>query len=289
VLGKPYTSSEWQYCWPNEYRLEGVPLVAAHAARQGWDAAAQFEFVGGDWSSTIEGNFDAGNKPDEWAQWPAMALLFHRGDVPHDPAPLTTAPVSQPEISREALGERLPAGAETREGVRNNLGIGEPSPPNAVEEKAVPLQHRPGLFLIDTPRTVAVVGFLASAGKLSVGPVTLESPTEYGSVIVSSLTDEPLTRSKRLLVTTVGRAENSGLVYGPTRDTILEPGRAPIMMDPVRGALRLRREGGPALKVFRLDGVGRRAETLTSRRVGEALALTLEERRLTLWYEAVAE
>jgi hypothetical protein len=122
-----------------------------------------------------------------------------------------------------------------------------------------------------------------------VGPITLESPTEFGSVIVSSLTQEPLTRSRRLLITTVGRAENSGMVYGPTRDTVLEPGRSPILMDPVRGTLRLRREGGPALRMYRLDGVGRRAEEISARREGETLLLPLDERRLTLWYEAVAE
>ena len=70
VLGKPYTASEWQYAWPNEYRLEGVPLVAAHAAFQGWDAALQFNYSGADWAPIIDGNFDVGNKPEEWAQWP---------------------------------------------------------------------------------------------------------------------------------------------------------------------------------------------------------------------------
>jgi hypothetical protein len=289
VLGKPYTSSEWQYSWPNEYRLEGVPLVAAHAARQGWDAAMQFEYAGADWSPMIEGNFDAGNKPDQWAQWPAMALMFHRGDVPVDPIPLTTTPVSQPDISREALGRRLPEGAETREGVRNNLGAKRVPVRPSVDPTSTSLQHRPGLFLIHSPRTVAAVGFLSAAGKIDVGPVTLESSTEFGSVIVSSLTQEPLTRSRRLLITTVGRAENSDMVYGPTRDTVLEPGRSPILMDPVRGTLRLRREGGPALRMYRLDGVGRRAEEISARREGETLLLPLDERRLTLWYEAVAE
>jgi hypothetical protein len=291
VLGKPYTSSEWQYSWPNEYRLEGVPLVAAHAAMQGWDAAIQFDYAGGDWAATIDGNFDVGNKPDQWAQWPAMALLFHRGDVPTDSSPLTPPPVAESAISREAVGGRLPAGAETREGVRTDAGVRPlptPTPPQpALGEK--PLQRRPGLFLIETARTVAIVGFLAAGGKITVGPVTLESPTEFGSVIVSSLTAEPVTRSRNLLITTVGRAENSGMIYGPARDTVLEPGRAPILMDPVRGTLHLRRDGGPALRIYGLDGLGQRTEAIGARREGDLVVLPLNERRLTLWYEAVAE
>jgi len=291
VLGKPYTSSEWQYSWPNEYRLEGVPLVAAHAALQCWDAALQFDYSGGDWARTIESNFDSGNKPDVWAQWPAMALMFHRQDLAPDPLPEVAATGPEPEADREAVGGRLPAGIETRKAVRNWIGPTPPSlplRPGAADGPTGSLKRTPGMLLIETPRTVAIVGFLSAAPRVVAGPVTLDSPTEFGSVIVSSLTDDPLTRSRRLLITTVGRAENSGLVYGPTRDTVLNPGRAPILMDPVRGTLRLAREDPVDLRVYRIDCVGRRASEVPVSRVNNSIVIPLQSEALTLWYELSA-
>jgi len=85
LSGKPFLITEWNDCFPNEYRLEGPPLLAAYADLQGWDGALQFDFdhaVPG-----VDGlqAFELSRWPDELAQWVAAAPLFHRRDVKEAP------------------------------------------------------------------------------------------------------------------------------------------------------------------------------------------------------------
>jgi hypothetical protein len=227
--------------------------------------------------------------------------MFHRGDLSSTTGVRVHATGPRPELDREWVGSSLPAGLETRELIRIRIGPAtvdggadresdrtQPAPTPNPPHPPPSLERRPGLFLIHSPRTQAIVGFLQRAGRVRIGATELESPTEFGSVIVSSLTEDPISRSARLLITTVGRAENTGTVYGPTRDTILNPGRPPILMDPVRGTLRLHRDGGPELHVYRLDGTGRRAGEVSTSREGSSLRVPLDGERLTIWYEATS-
>ncbi|HJT23502.1 MAG TPA: hypothetical protein VJ873_02945, partial [bacterium] len=45
VEGKPLIVTEWNACFPNEYRLEGPALMAAYASLQDWDGLLQFDFT----------------------------------------------------------------------------------------------------------------------------------------------------------------------------------------------------------------------------------------------------
>src|ERR1043165_3144237 len=44
VAGKPYTVSETNHPFPNEYASEGIPILAAYAAFQDWDIFARNPF-----------------------------------------------------------------------------------------------------------------------------------------------------------------------------------------------------------------------------------------------------
>jgi hypothetical protein len=43
---KPYTSTEWNHCYPNQYSYETPALFAYEARKSGWDAVFQFAFAG---------------------------------------------------------------------------------------------------------------------------------------------------------------------------------------------------------------------------------------------------
>jgi hypothetical protein len=286
VFGKPFLVSEWQHAWPNEFRLEAIPLVAAHAAFQGWDGVCQFEYAYGELADVIFRYYDASGFPDQWAQWPAMAMMFHRGDLPTDPQPYVQPTGSDPVLDRTWMESHLPPGIEEQRRVRVLLGDG-PVPTAASPNSPTPLERRPGLFLIKSPRTAAVVGLLQKASPIATDSFSLETPTEFGSVIVSSLTEEPILRSRRLLITAVGRAENSGTTYGPNRDRLTSPGHAPVIMDPLRGTLSIQRESTRLPHVYRLDNAGLRDGEVSARLEGGSLRIPLDENRLTLWYEVV--
>jgi hypothetical protein len=46
-LGFPYTVTEWNHCYPNQYAYETPLLLAATAQRENWDAVFQFAFSHG--------------------------------------------------------------------------------------------------------------------------------------------------------------------------------------------------------------------------------------------------
>ena len=44
LFGKPYTITEYQYCYPNHRRAEGGPLMGAYAALQDWDGVYRYAY-----------------------------------------------------------------------------------------------------------------------------------------------------------------------------------------------------------------------------------------------------
>ncbi|MDW8290113.1 MAG: hypothetical protein RMM06_05280, partial [Armatimonadota bacterium] len=89
----------------------------------------------------------------------------------------------------------------------------------------------------------------------------------------------PLPRSRRILLVAVARAENAGQVYSPRRDSLLDEGRSPILMEPVQATVTLK--GIRASKVHVLDHHGRRTGATLPLRRGK-FSIGKEK---TFWYE----
>lgn len=84
ILGKPFMVTEFNYCFPNEYRAEGGVLMGAYAALQDWDGLYRFAY-----SHNLEGviyqtraqGFDLASDPLNMLSEKIGILLFLRGDV----------------------------------------------------------------------------------------------------------------------------------------------------------------------------------------------------------------
>jgi len=84
VAGKPYTVSETNHPYPNEYACEGIPILAAYAALHDWDGIFFYTFehaMPEDWRDTVRGHFDFRPDPMKMANLAAWAVTFLRGDV----------------------------------------------------------------------------------------------------------------------------------------------------------------------------------------------------------------
>ena len=143
------------------------------------------------------------------------------------------------EVSK--IGMRLP-GAPAR--APRQLGLHERSvPADAAEirsdtgELFRSLASRYGL--IDSPRTKAAYGFLGAAGWLQLKGLRLRCRTDFAVIALSSLTDEPLDRSDNILLTAVGRADNSGAVYNANHTLQYERGHAPILAEVIETDIEL--------------------------------------------------
>ncbi|MBM4079396.1 MAG: hypothetical protein FJ278_06825, partial [Planctomycetes bacterium] len=90
LAAMPYGASEYDFCFPNDWRAEGGPAVAAYAAFQGWSLATRFAYWSHPWegreamyssTSGIRSIWRIHNDPAAFGQWPLTALIFLRGDV----------------------------------------------------------------------------------------------------------------------------------------------------------------------------------------------------------------
>lgn len=84
IFGKPYAITEFHFCWPNQYRAGGGPLMLAYAGLQDWDAMYNFAY-----SHSISvmdtpskaSTFNMVQDPITLLSDRVSALMFRRGDV----------------------------------------------------------------------------------------------------------------------------------------------------------------------------------------------------------------
>ncbi len=158
------------------------------------------------------------------------------------------------------------------------------------------LDYGRGLFTINTPATKAAAGFLAEAGPLDLDGLTIDCQTPFATITATSLDGDSLNRARRILITSVGRAENTAqgfwppteqqLRWGPVAWMLPGEGRPPVIAEPIRATVRLD-VSGPAA-VYALDSTGKRQTRL---------AATMDEGTLqfdpaqadSIWCEVVVE
>src|SRR5690606_30389375 len=83
VEGFPYTISEYNHPFPNQYGAEGQPMLRAYGALQGWDGVFQYTYNHRQ-DAEPEMNtyfFSMAARTDVLAHMPACAAIFLRGDV----------------------------------------------------------------------------------------------------------------------------------------------------------------------------------------------------------------
>src|SRR5690606_33479901 len=93
--------------------------------------------------------------------------------------------------------------------------------------------------VIDTSATQAVIG--RSAGEtVTCAQVTFTPTTPWCYLAVTAIDrDGDLATGKRLLITALARARNTGMRFAG--DELIEAGKAPVLMEPVVADLRLLR------------------------------------------------
>ncbi len=81
---KPYTVTEWNHCYPNQYAYETPVLLAAYATKNNWDALFQFTFADG-WEAkpvfnSISGYFDLIANTQQLILCSLGSLVYNSGD-----------------------------------------------------------------------------------------------------------------------------------------------------------------------------------------------------------------
>ncbi|MBC7287597.1 MAG: hypothetical protein H5T86_06040, partial [Armatimonadetes bacterium] len=310
LAGKPFFVSEWNEPWHNGWRAEMPLFMAAVAALQDWDGLTIYTYAHTSERMPsidyLSGAFETFNDPALFGLFPHAALIYRRGDVrPAREKWVITVPEDSiavenslalwdvkvlrglPELHQTFIALRkAPAWADRVLGPRDQ-------PLENADHELISdtgeLKHYPsrGYCLIDAPRTQAAIGFLGSAGEIRTSSLVIHCSTDFATIAVSSLTDEPIAQSPRLLVTMVGRAENKGTRYDMTHRRLISRGTGPILCEPVVASLRIANRGR-VFDVFAIDPDGSRRKIGEAKPTGGALNLEADGSAKTIYYEIIA-
>jgi hypothetical protein len=304
--GKPYTVTETNHPFPNEFASEGIPIIAAYGAFQDWDAIITYTFEpkrAPDWKPYIGDAFDISLDPVRMTEMAAGALMFLRGDVrpaketvdrtysteevmesrrlPHSEEPWFTPgfPLILPLEHAVRIGSL--AGPPTE-----RLAVADPDPilSDTGELAWYTSARETGLVTVNTARTQALVGFV-KANREVLRNLRADVTNTFATIILTSLDGKPLALSERMLLTTGSRVANTGMKWNDARTRLVNYGGAPTLIEPVSGMLTLRNiDKARGVSVAALDGAGKPlGESIQAKNTAEGWAIPIGA-PVTTWY-----
>ena len=287
VADRPFMLSEWIHVFPNEWGVEGPAIIGAYAmGLQGWDVSYMFQNGdGGAFSSRLGDPWDV-TVPQVLGVFPAVARQVLRGDVKESDI-LAVRRVHVPSLDEGKLdfddqvgqehdlktfdSDKVPARTlavarsivEFTESYRDTPAFdlsqyeagGVLTSTTGQLRWAEGKEKLDGHFTVDTPATKAVVGF-AEGETFALGDVTLRPQCPFAAIYVTAQGQrEDLRSAKALLVVAIARARNTGMQISGDGTRLLGKGQGPILMEPVRATVTLRRPGSPKVTLLDHDGL----------------------------------
>jgi len=293
--GKPFFVSEWDEPWPNEWRAELPVWIAAVSAFQGWNGLTVYTYRHSSAVpvDSITGAFETFNDPARFGLFPHAALIYRRGDfsegkettvvqIPKDLAASAKSPSPWSAKAYRGLAESQ----RFRTDFATGLPYGQPIVEgNQRESTTGQIRHDIDrrLLLLDSPRTQAVSGFLQEVGKVQTSGLDVTGTSLFATIAVSALDDQTLADSGRILLTAVGRAENTDFSYNLLRNRRVSSGTGPILVDPIRAQIALRTTQ-TNLQVVPIAADGGQGEPLPSRYADGTLQFEIGPAAKTIYY-----
>jgi len=271
IAGKPFFVSEWDDPWPNEWRAESPLLMAAVGSLQGWAGFAihtyrytrdeSVDMIGKPITSGAIGGvyyrggvFDTFNDPAKFGLFYHAALIIRRGDVKTSDKIVKIEIVEPSNVGFTKTLKALQLATEKQrvEMVLDlNSGSGEgkirSDMPYVDVEKGEVLSDNGELYRnlkkkigwIDTPNTKVVYGLVGKEGNIGLTNLNINVKTDFATVAISSLTDEPINRSSNMLLTAVGRADNTNSRYNKEHTKQLAVGEGPIEVEIIEASIEI--------------------------------------------------
>jgi len=293
IPGHPHVISEIAWNKPNMYIAEAELLISTYASLQGLDGVFLFAAGSGDWANNGGGNWTY-MMPGEIGQSPADALQYRRGDLkPGDTVLRQVTTVddilslkSSSLIEGKNVDFHMDMAAKASQADQiagfDPLSFFVGRVERTWDAKATPVavdlskfidrdkkiitsstgevvwNYGAGVLTVNSPKSQAATGFLAKAGPIKLGDVTIQLRNEYGTVHVISLDDQPLATSKKILI----QAFTEEKMYGfkSTNGVINDIGRPPITVHDIDATVTI--SNGSSIQATTLDEQGYAADKL---------------------------
>jgi len=309
--GMPYSISEYNHPFPNDYAAEMFPMLASFAAYQDWDAIYQFSYLNRADSAhqdRIRSYFELCHHAAQLVFAPAAAIAFRLSAVPPAPAQVT-AEIPRPLLDR-ALEQKLPGPDDLLPesilpnpvSLSNRFAVRFVDRGETVSLPRLPEYPRTGVlidgpviswrpgneqarYLVNAPAVRMAVGEIAGEA-VHLGDVTLRVDPPQGRwacTTVASLDGKPIAASRRVLWSLATRVENTNMVWSDDRRTISNRwGTGPVVAQGVTAELAV--QGAPPARVFALDPRGEPARPVPVRRTDGGWSIKVGPSFRTLWY-----
>ncbi len=287
VIDRPFGLSEWIHVYPSLYSAEGPAIIAAYGmGLQGWDASYQFQSQPGRRAfGEIVGRFPWGvwevDVPTQLGQYPALSRMVLRGDV-KESAPISVRRVNVNDLAAATFDF---ADKVEQQGDVKNFSGSVPPEALAVGRLVVEFTDKPtgstfvdmaghrhgtaidsvtgelswdtaggGLFTVNTEGTKAVVGF-GGGRRFNLGNVSIEPRCPYSSIVLTAIDrNSTLGNARAALLTVLARNCNTGFSVFTVDSKVIENGKAPIMLEPVRATIGISGRGIAAVNILDHDG-----------------------------------
>jgi hypothetical protein len=304
--GKPYTVSETNHPFPNDWASEGIPIIAAYGSFQDWDAIIMYTFEpkrDPAWKPYIGDPFDISLDPVRMTEMATGALAFLRGDVraARECVPRSYSWEQAMESRRLPRTEQpyftpgFPLALPLQHAVRIQSLDGPPTASfkpvdaNPIVSDTGELawyteDSKDGLVTVDTDRTQALIGFVKAHPK-ALKNLSAEVTNNFASIVLSSIDGKPIAQSAKMLLTTASRVTNTNMKWNEAHTRVVNQGESPTLIEPVAGTLRLRGlERARAVSVAALDGAGHAlGGKIAAKKSGNEWALPIGA-PVTTWY-----
>jgi hypothetical protein len=316
VADRPFGISEWIHVYPSLYSAEGPAIVAAYGmGLQGWNSSYEFQSSSGRgaWSEIV-GNFPWGvwnaDTPTQIGQYPVLARMVMRGDIAQGQV-ISSRNVSLGQLQQGQFSfsdkiqqhgdikdfagtvppEALAAGRVVVDFTDTPQPATLPDMKKFEFDKVIRSQtgqlrwdySDQGYFTIDTPGTKAVVGF-AEGKEQRLRGVTMTLRCPYASLFLTAADkDKTLASTRTAIVSAVARNCNTGFKVLAFDGRVLDNGKAPILLEPVKATITV--GGRPIAAVNVLDHDGKRTGRTLAVAGGTFTIDTAQDK--SLYYEVV--
>ncbi len=312
MAGKPYTVSEVNNAYPNDYAGEGIPILAAYAGLQDWDGIFWYTFEpksDPSWQPYIGDPFDISLDPVRMPELAAGALMFLRYDVQR------ARTIQQRSYSRDQVFDSLllpsadrpfftpgyPLDTPLQHEVRISSLDGPPTqtfPQSIAPDPIVSDTHelawytspsKTGLVTVDAPRSQGLIGFVNSQ-RQQVRNLAADIRNTFCTILLSSMDNRPIDTSSKMLLIAGGPVQNTGQVWNAARTDVVAWGGSPTLIEQVTGTITLRNlRAAHAIVVQPIDGAGQPlGAPIQARAVGSDWKLPVGT-PTTTWYQITVQ
>jgi hypothetical protein len=276
LANKPYTVSEYNHPFPNQYQAEAIPFLLAYSSLQNWEALLLFSYHQGAsrWEATsIPDNFQIDGNPLMMAMLPQFSHVYRNSLIRRAQREVTLKYTNNDVYLydfdltgllgvRNRLDENLALVHRLRLGdfdsstqmTAADYGVATLSSPYISDTGEIEWDQQTGLLKVETPQVVMLSGFLQEQ-MLAMARLNLLSADHFGSVVWTSTTTHSLEQTDKSLMTVVTRAENRSMRWNSNRTGLNSWGTSPVLLEAQRLLLEFKLPVD-SIWVFPLDSLG---------------------------------